>query len=314
MPYSLDNKLVIAVASSALFDLAESDRVYRQQGDDAYRRYQREHQTATLSPGVAFNFVRHILSLNASGQSDPFIEVILLSRNDPDTGLRVMHSINAHELPITRAMFLAGRSPYPYIPAFNVQLFLTANEEDVRDAIAAGHPAGQVVGGIGPSTEPEEELRIAFDFDGVLANDDAERVFAESGNDVAAFSDSEAAQAQLPLAAGPLQPLLKKLAALQSLTTVVERAGSQKTMPRVRIAIITARGAPAHERVVTSLRDWGLRVDETFFLGGVSKDRVIEVYKPHIFFDDQLHHLEGAGEHTVGVHVPFGIRNQPPSG
>lgn len=309
MPYSLDNKLVIAVASSALFDLAESDRVYRQEGDDAYRRYQREHQTATLSPGVAFNFVRHILSLNAESETDPFIEVILLSRNDPDTGLRVMHSINDCGLPITRAMFLAGRSPYPYIPAFNVQLFLTANEGDVRDAIAAGYPAGQVVGSVSPPRELEEELRIAFDFDGVLANDDAERVFAESGNDVAAFSHSEAAQAHSPLAAGPLKPLLQKLAKLQAQTQADE--SPVRPPPRVRIAIITARGAPAHERVVTSLRSWGLRVDETFFLGGVSKERVLEVYKPHIFFDDQIHHLDGAGEHTVGVHVPFGIRNQP---
>ncbi len=311
MPYELDQRLVIGLASSALFDLTESDRVFRELGQSAYREYQREHQDRPLTPGVAFPFVRRLLSLNELRPEDPLVEVVLLSRNDPDTGLRVMKSIEAHQLAMTRAVFLQGRSPYKYIPSFSISLFLSANEQDVRQAMDAGYPAGQVLASP-PADDPgDTELRLAFDFDGVLADDQAEKVF-QANHDVDAFHDHERRRVNEPHNPGPLADFLRKVSAIQALEQ--ERlAADPDYQAKLRIAIVSARNAPSHERVINTMRQWGIMVNEAFFLGGVEKRRVLEVLRPHIFFDDQRLHLESASEVLPAVHIPFGRINREPA-
>jgi 5'-nucleotidase len=305
--FPIDEKFVVAVASSALFDLTESDRVFRERGEDAYRQYQRDHEEDVLSPGVAFPFVRRLLSLNGPGADDRPVEVILLSRNDPDTGLRVFNSIAHHKLAISRGAFVTGRRPYRYMPAFNASLFLSANELDVRAAVNDGWPAGQVLG-LGLADDPTDpELRIAFDFDGVLASDTAEQVHQARG--LEDFLEHEQAHGPLPLEPGPLQRLLGEMARLQRLER--ERAHRDPNYePRIRTAIVTSRNAPAHRRLVTTLRSWGITVDETLLLGGMAKNRVLEIFRPHIFFDDQLTHAVPAASVAPSVHVPFGISNR----
>lgn len=305
MPYELSDKLVVAVASSAVFDLTESDRVFREQGTEAYREHQRSREDEPLAPGVAFPFVRRLLSLN----DDPdhrLVEVVLLSRNDPDTGARVLRSAEGHGLDIGRAAFTSGNAPWRYIEAFGASLFLSANPEDVQEAVRRGLPAGRVIPGGGVRDDDDPGLRVAFDFDGVLADDASERVFREGG--LGAFERNEKENAGAALAGGPLRPLLAKLGAIRAWER--ERASRDPGFrPRLRTAIATARGTATHQRVVTTLRSWGLSVDETFFLGGVEKSRVLSTFAPHIFFDDQLSHAEPAGQILPAVHIPFGIAN-----
>jgi 5'-nucleotidase len=309
MPYPLEDKLVIAVASSALFDLSECDRIYRDQGTEAYREFQRKHQDDALKPGVAFPFIRRLLALNGTDANDQPVEVVLLSRNDPDTGLRVMNSIEAHSLGITRAAFLRGRPPHRYIGAFSASLFLSGNEKDVREATAAGFPAGVVLDSAHEDDVKDDELRVAFDFDGVLVDDEAEAVYHTTGS-LDAFHSAESEKVLKVHNPGPLKDLLHRIAKLQQHETL--RAERDKTYePKVRIAIMTARNAPSHKRMINTLRAWGIQVDETFFLGGIEKKRVLEVFAPHIFFDDQRVHLDPASGLVPSVHVPFGIKNQP---
>lgn len=309
MPYPIEKKLVIAVASSALFDLADSDRVYREEGVDAYRRYQRRKEETTLKPGVAFPLVRHLLSLNGGFEpTDAPVEVVLLSRNDPDTGLRVVNSIERHGLAMSRAVFVSGGNPFRYMNAMNASLFLSANADDVRKAVLDGLPAGRVFPTDFADSDDDQELRIAFDFDGVLADDESETVFKTKG--LEAFKKSEVAQALSPLREGPLARFVREVSRLQK----IEREKQKKDptyAPRLRTAIVTARDAPAHKRVVSTLRKWGIAFDEVFFLGGIAKNRVLEVFRPHIFFDDQLQHIEGVAGSTPSAHVPFGVANEP---
>jgi 5'-nucleotidase len=311
MPFQIEQKLVIGVASSALFDLTESHQVYLDSGPEEYRKYQEAHIDQILGRGVAFPFIRRFLNINRHFPRQAPVEVVLFSRNSPETGLRVMRSIAHYGLDITRAGFMSGQSPYAYLPAFNVSLFLSANEEDVRNAIAAGYPAGLVLPSQIADDESDEELRVAFDFDGVIADDESEAVFKRDGIDE--FHAHETLHAARPHQPGPLADLFRQLALMQRLQ---DRA--QKRDPAykkvVRIAIITARSAPAHERVVTTLKSWGVSADETFFLGGMNKARVLSVFKPHIFFDDQLSHLKSTPEGSVPmVHVPFGVANRLPA-
>jgi len=264
-----------------------------------------DHTDDILAPGNAFWFVRRFLSLNRNyPRGEGPVEVVLLSRNDPEAGIRVFRSIRRHGLDIVRAAFLDGRSPYPYISAFGASLFLSANPEDVRSAVDAGLPAGLIVSA-GFGEDAEGELRVAFDFDGVIANDEAERVYRSAGG-LDAFVDSEARKAQTPLDPGPMKSFFEKLAALQE----HQRQDGLEKGTAVRTAIITARNAPAHERVINTLRSWGIYTDEIFFLGGIEKRRILEVFKPHLFFDDQRAHFEDAGPMAACVHVPFGIANQ----
>ena len=243
MSYPIENKLVIAIASSAIFDLAESDLVFKEEGEEKYKEYQREHQHIPLEIGVAFPFIRRFLNLNKVFPEELPVEVVLLSRNAPETGLRVFNSIREYGLNITRAAFLSGKSPYPYIPAFNVSLFLSANLIDVKNALNAGYPAGLVIPSHFQDNEQDQELRVAFDFDGVIADDEAETVFQQ--NNLETFQQSEQNKANIPLKSGPLNNLFIKLSALQKLEK--KRELQDKNYSRLlRTAIITARSAPAH--------------------------------------------------------------------
>ncbi|MER6157558.1 5'-nucleotidase [Streptomyces sp. NPDC001868] len=310
-PYRLENRLVVGLASSALFDLEESDGVFREKGEEGYRVYQRANLDNTLSPGVAFSFIRRLLSLNdLNPEDDPLVEVIILSRNDPDTGLRVMRSIKAHGLPISRAVFTQGRAPYKFMRALHMSLFLSADENDVREAVASGLPAGRVLGSAVADDPEDRELRIAFDFDGVLAGDESERVFQRNG--LAEFRAHETMNVATPHDAGPLRDFLREINKLQRREEERRRENEDYTI-RVHVSIVTARNAPTHERAMTSLNNWGVTVNDAFFLGGIDKSSIMDVLRPHIFFDDQEAHLKGTSRMTPSVHIPFGVVNQDES-
>jgi 5'-nucleotidase len=307
MPFAVDGRLVVGVASSALFDLTESGAVFDQQGESAYRAYQEEQLHNHLTPGVAFQFVKRLLKLNNLSPSpdDPLAEVVIMSRNDPETGLRVMKSIEHHGLPISRGVFRAGQSPYKFIPAFNIVLYLSADEKAVRAALESGYPAGLVLASTAED-DGTDDLRISFDFDGVLADDSAEQVFQSGG--LQAFQAGEVGHADEPLPEGPMLPFLRALSRIQD----VERnqlSGDRDYKKRLFVSIVTARNAPAHERMVRTLKGWKVTVDDAFLLGGIEKGRIMEVLRPHIFFDDQRRHLEGTAKYVPSVHVPFGELN-----
>ncbi len=306
MPYPIENKLVIAIASSALFDLSESDEVYRKQGGEAYRAYQEQHIDDTLQKGVAFPFVKRLLSLNNSFPDEQPVEVVLFSKNSPETGLRIFRSIAHYGLKIERAVFSSGKESFSYLPAFNASIFLSANEEDVRKAVAAGYAAGTVLKSPVVDDDNDVQLRLGFDFDGVVADDEAERCF-QAHNDLNEFRDHEVRLANSPLAGGPIEKFLKHLSVFQRLERKKKKA--DPTYQRIlNTAIITARSAPAHERVVITLKSLGIEVDQVFFLGGICKQNILNVFKPHIFFDDQMVHLKNLG--SPAVHIPFGKINE----
>lgn len=306
MPYPIERKLVIAVSSSALFDLSESHAVFVSEGAKAYKKFQEANIERILERGVAFPFVRRFLNINKKFPEKLPVEVVLLSRNSAATGKRVFRSISYYGLDISRAAFMEGKSPYQYIPAFNASLFLTANEKDVKKAIDYDYPAGTVLPSVVNDDLGDEELRIAFDFDGVIADDESESVY--SGGNLPAFHKYEMANVHIPHQPGPLADLFKKLSFMQKLED--RRIENNKEYKRIiRTAIVTARNAPAHERVITTLEHWGVSANETFFLGGMKKDRILSVLKPHIFFDDQRSHLESEAADIPMVHVPFGVAN-----
>ncbi|UVL76513.1 5'-nucleotidase [Pseudomonas putida] len=308
MPYPIEQKLVIGVASSALFDLTVSDDIYKTQGVEAYRQHQQQNLDEPFPKGVAFPFIRRFLSINQVFPEQLPVEVVLLSRNSPETGLRVFRSINHYQLDITRAAFMSGRSPYEYIPAFNASLFLSANEEDVQKAIDANYPAGRVLPTRIYDDEIDTELRVAFDFDGVIADDEAESVYKRNDN-LDDFQEHERVHKGIPHSPGPLADLYRKLSLIRMLED--RKLAENPDYKRIlRIAIVTARNAPSHERVVTTLKDWGVSPDECFFLGGMEKPRVLSILKPHVFFDDQRSHLQSPAGDLPMVHVPFGVANR----
>lgn len=306
MPYSIDKKLVIAIASSALFDLSESQNVYRENGVDAYRVFQEDNIDNTLKKGVAFPFIRRLLKLNELFSDLQPVEVVLLSRNSPETGMRVFRSIKSYGLDISRAAFFSGVSPFKYLPAYNASLFLSANDEDVIKARNAGFAAGKVIETTISDDENDSELRIAFDFDGVLADDSSEVIY-QKNKDLKEFHDHETEFMEIPHGVGPLQDLCKKISFYQKLETreFVKNSNYKRV---IRISIVTARNAPSHERMINTLKSWGINVDEAFFLGGIEKKRIIEVMKPHIYFEDQKVHLKDISNIPL-VHIPFGITN-----
>lgn len=308
MATNLDNQLVIGIASSALFDLSEGHAIFQAEGPPGYRDYQAANKELCLEPGPAFEFVRKLLKLNELSDEGRLVDVVLLSRNSPDTGYRVMNSIHAHDLDITRAVFTEGESPYVYHEAFGVDLFLSGNKGDVREAIQLGCPAGMVTGP-GRSTASHQAsgtVCLAFDFDGVLADDASERVYASEG--LTAFQVNEVANQAVPANDGPIKPFFMVVAHIQALDKARESADpTHKRM--LRTSIVTARSSPAEVRVLNSLDAWGIDVDDAFFLGGIDKGNVLSVLKPDIFFDDQLSHIESAHAHTMSAHVIFGVRN-----
>ena len=293
------NKLVVAISSRALFDLSESHEVYQKQGLKAYADYQIAHEDEPLAPGDAYPLVQKLLGINARLGGEPRVEVILLSRNSADTGLRIFNSIQHYQLAITRAAFCGGASPYRYVSSFGSHLFLSTHAEDVRQALENGFAAATIL----PSkfkNKADEQLRIAFDGDAVLFSDEAERVYKSQG--LEAFTASEKAAANLPLSGGPFKPFLAVLHQIQS-------EFAEGNCP-IRTALITARSAPTHERVVKTLRAWEIRIDESIFLGGMDKGKFLEAFDADVFFDDQEGHCNSAREHVPTGHVPHGVANQ----
>lgn len=306
MAYDLTKRLVIGLLSSALFDLTESDEVFRTQGEETYRGYQRENQDNPLVTGVAYPFIRRLLKLNELC-SDPLVEVILLSRNDPDTGLRVMNSIEHYKLSITRAVFLQGQSAHKYIPAFDIELFLSANEKDVQQAVEDGFPAGQILDGDIADDIDDTQLRVAFDFDGVIIDDEAESVYKES-NQLGDFHSHESSRVDITHNPGPLKKFIDRISHIQKIENDY-KLENPNYEPVLRVSIVTARNAPSHKRAINTMREWGILANEAFFMGGVDKSKVLEILKPHIFFDDQKLHLTSASI-LPSVHIPFGIANK----
>lgn len=304
MPYPIEKKLVIAVSSSALFDMQDSDAVFRQDGEDAYRVYQQKHLNDPLKEGVAFPFIKRLLNLNASFPEEQPVEVILFSKNSPETGLRAFRSIQHYNLNISRACFSSGKPNHQYLPAFNSTLFLTTNREDAREALANGITAG-VVGKQEIQDSNEEGLCLAFDFDGVIADDSSERVYEEQG--LAAYQEYEKVHGAHPLKSGPIANLLKRISSFQKLERTKQQE-DPKYRRLLKTAIVTARNAPAHERVVFTLQSLEIEVDEVFFMGGVEKARLLNILKPHIFFDDQESHIKNINN-IAGVLIPFGVAN-----
>ncbi|MCF1487457.1 5'-nucleotidase [Pseudomonas mosselii] len=309
MAFELDDRLVIGVASSAVFDLSESDAVFRREGEAQYRKYQEQHLDVPLGKGIAYPFIKRLLALNdlRGDPEDPLVEVVLLSQNDPDTGMRVMKTIGHYGLNMTRAIFTQGRSPYEYIPALNIALFLSADKQHVDAAIKAGYPAGQVLDSKFDDDESDDNLRIAFDFDGVLAGDESEAVMQSGGLD--SFHAHEVINVTQPHNPGPLKEFFVRIARIQA-----AEEQHKLTHPgyenRLRVSIVTARNAPSHERALNTLKSWGVMANDAFFLGGIEKRRVLQVLKPHIFFDDQSGHLKSTSTVAPSVHIPFGVTNR----
>ncbi len=305
MPYELEDKLVIGIASSALFDLSESDKIFREQGEEAYREYQQDHLYDTLEPGVAFPFIQRLLSLNDLGtKENPLVEVIVLSHNSPETGLRVLESTKTHGLGIKRAVFTQGRAPFEYMRAFNMSLFLSANKQDVIQASREGFPAGRVIGRKNPRDAADEEtstLNVAFDFDKVIAGPSADESYKELGLD--GYHAREDRLAKTALETGPLAPLLRGLNEIQDREDQ-QKASNPSYERRLRVSIVTARSAPADRRVITSLLEWELHANDLFFLGDISKAKVLQVLKPHIFFDDKIDNLEESANTVPCVYIP----------
>jgi 5'-nucleotidase len=301
MAVSLDGQLVVAISSRALFDFEEENLVFEQSDDRAYMKLQLERLEEPAKPGVAFSLVKKLLAFNDA--TTQRVEVVILSRNDPVSGMRVFRSAQHYGLSIQRGSFTRGQSPWRYLKPLNANLFLSTHLSDVRAALDAGVPAAQVYPHSAHASEAHpHEVRIAFDGDAVLFSDEAERVFQAQG--LSAFQAHEHAKASQPLLAGPFKPLLAALHRLQ-----------QEGTPaiRVRTALVTARSAPAHERAIRTLMQWNIEVDEAMFLGGLPKGEFLKEFEPDFFFDDQTGHIESAAQHVPAGHVASGISNPAPS-
>jgi 5'-nucleotidase len=292
--------LTVAVTSRALFDLEESHALFESKGVEAYSDFQRTHEDDVLAPGMAYSVVRKLLALNEGAPADaPRVEVILLSRNSADTGLRIFNSIQHHKLGIVRATFTSGEPTWPYAKPFGADLFLSANPESVRRSLEHGIAAATIL----PAKalqQRSDQLRIAFDGDAVIFGDESERVSREQG--VEAFGRHERDRAKEPLSGGPFKSFLSALHDLQAAFP------PGKDAP-IRTALVTARSAPAHERVIRTLREWGVRLDEALFLGGRHKGPFLEAFGADIFFDDSQHNIDSARLHVATGHVPHGVAN-----
>lgn len=307
MPLDLSNTLVVGISATALYDMAESDNIFcetRKSDPDtaieAYRNYMLQHEDTPLDPGTGWHLVKALLDLNQYQQDDgPLVEVVVMSRNSPDTGLRVLNTIRYDRLNITRSAFTAGESVPDYLDAFDVDLFLTTNLDDAQKVIDSRLCAAAILKE--PPADapeiPEGQVRIAFDGDAVLFSDESELVYKTQG--MAEFHAQEDAKQDIPMQEGPYASLLKKLSKLQ------ERLPIRVEYSPVRIALVTARNSPSEMRVIKTLRHWGVYVDEAFFLGGVEKTKVLKAFRPHIFFDDQDVHLDAAANLVPSGKVPY---------
>jgi 5'-nucleotidase len=297
MPVSLEGQLVVAISSRALFDFEEENRLFESADDRAYMHLQLQRIDQPARAGVAFSLVRKLLAFNAGGGRQ--VEVVILSRNDPVSGMRVFRSAQHYGLPVQRGVFTRGEPPWRYLRPLAANLFLSTNEADVRSALLAGVPAARVYPhSAHASAAHPDEVRIAFDGDAVLFSDEAERVFQRDG--LAAFQQHESSQAATPLAPGPFKPLLDALHQLQH---------TPAAAMKLRTALVTARSAPAHERAIRTLMAWNIEVDEAMFLGGLPKGEFLREFEPDFFFDDQTGHIENAAPHVPAGHVASGVSN-----
>lgn len=298
MPLDLCHTLVVGISSQALFDLETENRIYEEQGLQAYSAYQLAHEDEVLRPGAGFPLVKALLRLNTLVEGRKLTEIIIMSRNSADTSLRIFHSIAHYGLDISRAALTSGAPIAPYLGAFKTDLFLSANEQDVQSAINANIAAGLIWTHTDLPIDPEEtigQIRIAFDGDAVIFSDESERIYQTQG--LKAFAAHERENAEKPLAEGPFAKLLKTISYLQ-------KSFDRKTAP-IRTALVTARSAPAHERVIRTLRAWNVRIDEAFFLGEIEKSKVLKAFGAHIFFDDQTVHLTPASKVVPVARVPY---------
>jgi 5'-nucleotidase len=299
LPYSVEGKLVVAISSRALFDFEEENRVFERDGERAYIELQYTRLDVPARQGVAFPLVKKLLAFNTPGQQR--VEVVVLSKNDPVSGLRVFRSAKQAGLGVERGVFTRGRTPYRYLEPLKANLFLSANEGDVLSALEAKCPAARVYPeSAQAASRHSDELRIAFDGDAVLFSDEAEAVYQKDGLD--AFTKHETTHALRPLPPGPFKPLLEALHRLQA------AAGTDVPM-KIRTALVTARSAPAHERAINTLMQWKVAVDELMFLGGLDKGEFLKAFEPDFYFDDQHGHVDSARVYVAAGHVPFGVRN-----
>ncbi len=298
MPATLEGQLVVAISSRALFDFEEENRLFEAEDDRAYMQLQLARLEQPARPGVAFSLVHKLLAFNEPGR--PRVEVVILSRNDPVSGMRVFRSAQHYGLPIERGVFTRGQPPWRYLRPLRAHLFLSTNDTDVRQALASGVPAARVYPeSAHAGANHADEVRIAFDGDAVLFSDEAERVYQRDG--LPAFQRHERERAATPLAPGPFKPLLDALHRLQR---------EPGTRMRLRTALVTARSAPAHERAIRTLMDWQVDVDEALFLGGLPKGSFLAEFEPDFFFDDQTGHVENAAPHVPAGHVAHGVSNE----
>ena len=301
MAYDLSAPLVIGISSRALFDLEAENRIFETEGVHAYEEYQVRHEQDILPRGAAFELVRAFLELNRLGDTR-LVEVIVMSRNSPNTSLRIFNSIAHYGLDITRAALSGGAPIAPYLHSFRTDLFLSAYRPDVQEAINSGTAAGMILTGTVPPAAPARQIRIAFDGDAVLFSPESERIYQQQG--LPAFEAHERKNADIPMDEGPFAKFLKTIAHIQA------QFADRESAP-IRTALVTSRNAPAHERAIKTLRQWGVRVDEAFFLGGVRKQEVLSAFGAHIFFDDQPAHAEPASHFVPAALVPYALGQDP---
>lgn len=310
MPYPIEKKLVVGVSSNALFNLTVEEKIFREQGVVDYRKYQIDNKNKVIGKGVAFPFIKRFLEINKHYPDESPVEVVLLSKNSPETGNRVFKSIQYYELDISRAAFTSGKPPIEYIPSYNISLFLSTDDEDVKKAISSGFPAGKFISDnlLEEDNDEDSELRVAFDFDGVIADDSAESVYKKN-NSLNDFHDYETKKVEEEHSPGPIAEFFKKLGYFQKLESKKE-INDNLYKKILRTSIVTARNAPSHERAINTLKKWDVTVDEMFLMGGVDKSRILNVLKPHIYFDDQVAHLNKEKTKVPLVHIPFGVANK----
>ena len=296
MALTLSNKLVVGISSRALFDLEDENKIYEQEGLKTYSEYQIEHENDVLMPGTAFPLIKALHRLNEDDRR--LTEIIVMSKNSADTSLRIFNSVEHYGLDISRAALVGGQSISLYLDAFETDLFLSANESDVQEAINANIAAGIICSHTELPIDPEydvQQIRIAFDGDAVIFSDVSERIYQAGG--LQAFAEHERKNALKPLPEGPFAKLLKTISFIQK--------GFSKELAPIRTALVTSRNAPAHERVIRTLRAWDVRIDEAFFLGGIDKSKVLKAFDAHIFFDDQSVHTDPASKLVPSARVPY---------
>ena len=303
MPYDLTKPLVIGISSRALFNLEKENKIFEEQGVSAYEEYQIRHENDILQEGSAFQLIKAFLGLN-NRKEERLVEVIIMSRNNPNASLRIFHSIENYGLDITRAALTSGAEITPYLKAFKTDLLLSANAQDVQEAINSGIAAGRILTGVSHADcgQKIDQIRIAFDGDAVLFSAEAERIYQRKG--IQAFEEHERINADTPMGKGPFANFLTTLSHIQELF-------KDSDIQPVRTALVTSRNAPAHERAIKTLRNWGVRIDEAFFLGGVSKTDVLAAYGAHIFFDDQDIHTQSAATVVPAATVPYRDGDNP---